>query len=346
MKLRTGQSNEFIGKHFNLTKVTIGKILCSVRKSVNSDFLPLFLRHRTRKEMINSKTVISNKLFKANQLVDVESIDEPPYEPTVLVWDSTYVFVEQSKNINFQKQTYSDQKKRNFVRVMICVSPDGYIEHIYGPYATTMNDAKIMRSILCHEKDANKGFKPGDFWVLDRGFRDVVDELSLRGINARMPSFLNTKGKNGKTDNSVVFTMKEANRSRYVTKVRFVVEVRNAHFKNIWKIFHNEWNVFNITHMMNDFKIAAALLNRYFPLIISDKEDGSEIADRMIAKLDEPNILEKIVKNPKLQHEIKSFGRFENSSFPILSTDDLKLIVLGTYQLELAPSYYAAQCTH
>lgn len=62
----------------------------------------------------------------------------------------------------------------------------------------------------------------------------------------------------------------------------------------------------------------------------------------MLARLNEPNVLAKTVKRDRFQKEIKKFTVFDSEIFPVISLHELYLITLGSYQIKLARSYYAA----
>lgn len=77
-------------------------------------------------------------------------------------------------------------------------------------------------------------------------------------------------------------TNKQANDSRIVTKLRWVVEARNGHLKKIWPFFAKQWTTHELIHLDEDIRIAAALINIFFKLLIPDKADGEEIARGMM----------------------------------------------------------------
>lgn len=54
-----------------------------------------------------------------------------------------------------------------------------------------------------------------DILILDRGFRDSISTIKHFGYQAIMPSFLNRRKQ---------FTSHEANRTRLITKIRWVIE--------------------------------------------------------------------------------------------------------------------------
>jgi len=90
---------------------------------------------------------------------------------------------------------------------------------------------------------------------------------------------------------SVEQTIKQANSSRFFTKARWVVEGRNGHletFKALGEVTNN-----SLSHIMEDYKIAAAIINCFYAKLISDKKNTKEIAECMKSKLKKSCHLEK-----------------------------------------------------
>lgn len=81
-----------------------------------------------------------------------------------------------------------------------------------------MKDGFPLRNILL----------PGDHFVLDRGFRDSQGLLKSLNYVSHMPSLLH-----GETR----FNTEDANNSRIVTMVRWLVEAVNGRIKNKFKFF-------------------------------------------------------------------------------------------------------------
>ena len=111
----------------------------------------------------------------------------------ITIWDATYIYIEKSANYGFQKDTFSAHKKRSLLKFMIIVASDGYIIDFVGPYIGNgaNNDASITQDIM--EKNINDldaFFEQNDIIVVDRGFRDSIDFLNEKGIEAKMPAFL------------------------------------------------------------------------------------------------------------------------------------------------------------
>ena len=89
------------------------------------------------------------------------------------------------------------------------VLPNGYIMDSFGPCGGdgSNNDHRILRRMLS-ESEFRKFFRPNDTLVLDRGFRDSIEDLNLLEYKTFMPNLL-SKGQKQ-------FTATEANESRRV----------------------------------------------------------------------------------------------------------------------------------
>lgn len=323
MKLRTGHTNEEIAAFSKMPRTTMQNRMTVARKALLQDFVPQNLGTRSRDDLLQHITPLSRALYCPNELNVV-----------ILIWDGTYIYIDKSSNMEFQKKTYNDHKKRNYIKPMMCVTPDGFIANVFGPYPAIMNDASILNKIMTDETETLAYLQPGDVMVLDRGFRDSLDLLHEKKFVVKMPSFTNTHNINAS------LTSSQANFSRLVTKVRYTVETRNGHLKTVWKLFDSVWCNLSIPHMMHDLKIAAALLNKFFNVIISDKDLHEVISQRMIGEADAPNKLSKIINKPEFQRNICKFQCYENyTNFPVMTEDDLVLITVGTYQVRLAPGY-------
>ena len=72
--------------------------------------------------------------------------------------------------------TYSDHKKRHFVRLFTVCCADGFIVDLFGPYAAVTNDASILLDVLEQLEIEYEGvpllnlLRPDDFLFLDRCF--------------------------------------------------------------------------------------------------------------------------------------------------------------------------------
>ena len=105
------------------------------------------------------------------------------------------------------------------------------------------------------------------------------------GLNVALPSFLNGRRQ---------FTTSEANQSRCVTKVRWVVEAANARLKQ-FKFFSNTVQNSSLPHLEKYLSIACAIINRYRPPIKTSTAEDVEIGEKMIALLNQKKNFETVI---------------------------------------------------
>lgn len=93
--------------------------------------------HLSRNEWLNEYNTVTKMLY-AN---DDDS-------KLILITDGTYCYCEKSSNYEFQRDSYSTQKKRHLLKPFIICSSNGRILDIYGFYEASKNDAKIIQDIF------------------------------------------------------------------------------------------------------------------------------------------------------------------------------------------------------
>ena len=263
VKLRSGMSNKLLSTLFNIGKSSVRRALTSARKELSLNFTPRYIgfNHITREEIINHHTrPLAQELF--GNIVD---------QPAILILDGTYVYIQKSNNFSFQRRTYSMHKNRPLVKPMIIVSSTGYIISILGPYLADHknNDAGILKhNLKCNMESMNDWIQPGDVMIVDRGFRDATDVLEDLGVRTEMPKFL-PKGQKQ-------FTCEEANTSRMVTKIRWVVESVNGRLKQ-WKYLQNIVPNNQIPDIGENVKLIGAICNKYKPPLSSGNQENDQI---------------------------------------------------------------------
>ncbi len=75
----------------------------------------------------------------------------------------------------------------------------------------------------------------------------------------------------------------DANKSRFVTKCWWVVEVVNSFLKSFKALKHVPNK--SLPHTFQDYKISAAFINRFFQRLTSDEEDFEVIIQNMKKKI-------------------------------------------------------------
>lgn len=168
---------------------------------------------------------------------------------------------------------------------------------------------------------------------MDRGYRDATPLLDQLGIEHRMPATI----RQGQFQLSV----EEANRSRMVTKTRWIIEARNGHFKSIFKFFDHRISTTHAVHLKNHLLICAGILNRYFPPITMNGANA-ELAQEILQRANQPNAMKDRVENQQLQQRRGRWVPLNHEhipNFPELSLEYLRDLTVGTYHINLAASY-------
>ena len=203
VKMKTNMSHDNISAFFSMKNASlVGHICDEVEVAFIKDILPYHIgvQNLTREFLMSRQTEIAKALNPEAELI--------------LIADGTYAYHQKSKNNLYQRKSYSVQKNANLCKPFTVVTTDGYIIDFFGPYIATANDAKIFKSLLSKNQEFRDILKPNDCFIVDRGFRDCVDFVNSLGYCIKMPC----------TRKADMLTTNEANASRIVTKVRWVVE--------------------------------------------------------------------------------------------------------------------------
>lgn len=107
--------------------------------------------------------------------------------------------------------------------------------------------------------------------VVDRGFRDSIKTMEDLGLNVVLPPFLNGRGQ---------FTSSEANASRYVTKIRWVVEAVNARIKQFIFFAHTIPNS-SLLYLEEYLLIVCAIINRYKTPVKVNETNDVQLGEKM-----------------------------------------------------------------
>lgn len=321
MRLRTARTYQEIAIHFGVSISTVERRCDLVRSILKRVVVPRYVNvELNREELVRRKSATSKILF------DGETSDRAH-----IILDGTYIYLEKSTNHRFQKDTFNSHKKRNYIKIMMGVLTNGEILFTLGPFKATENDAAITEKIFTADTPCTRAFMPEDIIILDRGFRDCITDLMNRGFIVKMPT-CSLKSQ---------LTTREANDSRFVTKVRYNVERMNGVMKNVWKIFSEVVDIRYVTKIMSDFEIGAALLNRKSK-VTEDSDEAVALARQMIHRQNRSNDISKIIDSKAFEKIMKEnkyeqFNDFE--SCPQLTMSDLQMISLGLYQIEQSKCY-------
>lgn len=327
MKMRTGESDVRLSTLLDVPRSTLERLMNKCREILVQDFVPvnLGITHISRENLMDHNLTIPNGIYNQN------------YSNAIIICDGTYININKSANYSFQKDTYSLHKYKNLLKPFLFVANDGYILDCFGPYKATASDADIMISLFDYENSPLRlYFQENDVFILDRGFRNCI--RMLEGCNYRpyMPDSL--------LEGEHQLTTQQANRSRCVTICRWVVEAVNGHFKRDFKLLRQDYFNKSVPNMMQNFQIAASLLNR-FGVRLRDRDDANEIVTIIRERIDFENNLALLVEELNMNRRTTVFqsitaDRDNVFMFPRLTYSELILFALGTYQIRQARSYY------
>ncbi|XP_074099024.1 uncharacterized protein LOC141527435 [Cotesia typhae] len=182
-KLRTGNSNAVISSIFGLARDQMVSDYCDeVISSFEKDVLP----HCFGIHAISREILLANTLNTAKKLYQVRD------DQLIFICDGTYIRHQKSTNNEYQRKSYSGQKKVPLCKPFTICTTNGFVIDMRGPYTANMNDAEIMKVILNDPNGLIKLLKKDDIIVVERGFRDVIAHIEESGFKVLMSAL---KGK-------------------------------------------------------------------------------------------------------------------------------------------------------
>lgn len=146
-----------------------------------------------------------------------------------------------------------------------------------------------------------------------------------------MPSFLEKKAK--------ALSVSEANQTRIVTSLRWVVESANGRIKR-WNFWRNTVRNCDFEFIEQDFKITCALINRFRPqLSKTDDTANINIYREMLLKSQQDNPLKAYAESVSNRVSKARLRKPEEIEFPQLSKEYIKSLTYGVYQIKQSYAY-------
>lgn len=215
----------------------------------------------------------------------------------------------------------------------ICTT-NGLIVDFAGPFPGTANDATIAVEVF---KDAAllSLLRPNDVLIVDRGFRDAVQHMKNLGFRVAMPAM---KGRRKQ------LPCDEANNSRFVTKLRWIVEAVHGRVAQRYRLLHHSLDNKMLPKARSICRIVGYLENKYGQRSWSDGVLFEVIIDYMEMRVATPNTLGERVQTERWNRRSTTLTRIsaaDLADFPQLSLDQLLILTSGPYQIDLAVSYLA-----
>ncbi|XP_062582733.1 uncharacterized protein LOC134244482 [Saccostrea cucullata] len=150
-----------------------------------------------------------------------------------------------------------------------------------------------------------------------------------------MPSFLK-----GQKQHST----EEANSSRLITKIRWVVESVNARIKT-WKYLGKQLPNSQIPCIGDYVRIVSAICNKYrCPISTGNEESDLNMAAKIRHLLAKSNLLQKEIESHGLDKKSHRWVKLDEATtdlddFPRFTEDEVRELTLGVYQVKLAKHY-------
>ncbi|XP_068993908.1 uncharacterized protein [Neodiprion pinetum] len=224
----------------------------------------------------------------------------------VLIFDGTYIRHQKSTNNNYQRKSYSGQEKVPLCKPFTICTMNGYIVEMEGPFYATQNDAEIVVYLYQLEKRKYKVLMP-----------------ALKGQRSQL-------------------TTEESDNSRWVTKVRWVVETVHGILDQKYKLIHHSLD--NKLLPKSLFRIACYLNNIFGKRLNSDVGIRDDIIEQMKSRRDSENSLAQEAELERWNRRKTQFQQLASADLldcPELTEKELKILFTGSYQLSQVVSYLA-----
>ncbi|XP_058809857.1 uncharacterized protein LOC131675049 [Phymastichus coffea] len=324
MKMRTGNSDLCISAILEIKEKMVQKCINAVLKCFKEEVLPKHFGFQaySREFLLSQTSPVAKILFNLGNSL-------------AIVCDGTYLRHQKSSNNAYQKKSYSGQKKTALCKPFTIATTNGFTVDVGGPFNANLNDAKILEELLNSPEGLNSVLEKGDYFILDRGFRDVVLLLTSMGYRVLMPAL---KGKRNQ------LTVEESNESRLVTKVRWVVEAIHGVVGQKHKLLHNQFHNSQLHSAGLYCRIACFLNNLFGKRLNSDVGKINSIIERINETKNLKNTLAEFVEENNWNRKTTPFSTVSSNDlldFPELTIDELQILFTGTYQLSQAVCYLA-----
>lgn len=231
---------------------------------------------------------------------------------------------------------------------MMIVTTTGRVVDCVGPFSSDFynSDAKILEDLLAPGTDDSP--KPFRRWVdemgavliADRGFLDAKCNCasweSPPNVEFHMPGFIPRM-------HSQLESL-EANKSRLVTKVRWVVEAVNARMKK-WRFLAQTVDNSCIHSIASHCRIVCALLNCFRGSLTTDRSYDADMAATMRDVQREPNCLKPLcvdggeLASRRAQDWMDLTAPLSDDDFPHVSKEEIFALSFGSYQFKFVRSY-------
>ena len=150
--------------------------------------------------------------------------DDNTYSTCRVILDCWEAEVQRPSSFSANSMLYSDYKGRTAYKVLVGVTPDGYISFVSSAYPGSISDAAITR-----ESGILDMLDPSDGLMADKGFTLSAQDLQPRGLHLVLPPF--KRGDKPMSSSEVASTRNFANRQIIVENA--IGRMRTYEFLNV-----------------------------------------------------------------------------------------------------------------
>ena len=230
MRIRLGVLNEDLADRFGIAPSTCSSIFKTWIRFL-SDTLGNALVQWLPKESIMEHMP---KAFK-----------KAGYGNVIVVIDCSEVFIERSKSLKTQAETWSDYKSHNTVKFLVGISPTGYITFLSSCYGGRASDR-----FVCQDSNFYDGLDLYDEVMADRGFQ-IHEELMMKFCKLTVPPGARVKSQ---------MTTAEVKKTKEVANLRIHVERAINRIKT-YRILKTVMPITMLHHCDDIIKVCGALCN-------------------------------------------------------------------------------------
>lgn len=177
-KLRSNDSFEKLGYYFGISKSQCGRIF-----------------HNT---IVNLAEMLGNMIYWPSAKLIFRELPVAPryrFKNVQSIIDCFEIQIDKPINATYQKQSWSSYKHCNTIKVLISITPNGYINFISNAYAGRISDTKLVRVSGYTEK------LPQNCTIMaDRGFKHIEEMLVEKNVTLLRPPSVMTGQKITKKD--------------------------------------------------------------------------------------------------------------------------------------------------
>ena len=232
MKIKLGLLHEDLSRRFNVSKTLASRIFSTWVRATAS-VVKSFVYVPDMEKIISSRPTKFDNFSKLHSIAD-----------------ATEIFLQTPKNHVAQRVTWSNYKHHNTAKVLISITPNGFICFASDAYGGSISDKQIT---------LDSGYldciDPHTEIMVDKGF-NIVEECAARFINVLVPP--------GKRGQSQMLTS-DVRKTQQIAKLRILVEQVIRRFKT-FHLLARELPI-SLTSNIDDIVIiCAALINLQKPI--------------------------------------------------------------------------------